>query len=453
MVIIISEKPNTKDRHPIYYRTVLDEAGNEVSKERFDCRILTVEQNGIKKICLMDSRGNLREEPTEYINRSVYSGYWAKRQVADALQLFYTFCDLYGYDPKEITIGQVTEMMNFLSGTSVRPEVGSKRTLRKAGTVNQKYAMIKKYVLSNEWRINAFMNTKNIRTKTTYGTDIEHEVNRRVDANKLKEDPMRKMTIPKHITPEQMKLIAKRMRENKDTVSLAASRLQYSYGLRSGEMLGITTEDIFQDTDNFGTTTYHIILRNRISDASYQSCKGRYHPTSPDEYGSSFYMGSKWQINISKEMYDQLQRLVRQTREYVSMSPAREKNYKEDSKADSVICYGRDNRYVFIGRNGRRLSGQTWNNILKRYFLEQNIDIDEGTKKSNCSHRLRHGFAMFHAHYAKYPMSAIQLQQAMRHASSSTCAIYYTPLQKDVDELRGKFLDELDSLIPEFDDE
>ena len=425
MLTIISEKQNKRDRHPIYYRTLVDDAGNEIRKERFDCRIVVVRKDRDKKICLMDAMGNLREEPTIYVNGSSYSGFSAKLQVAGAIQLLYTFCDLYGYNPKELTIGQVKEMMNFMSGTTVHPEPGETRTLRKASTVNQKYGIIKTYIIAKEWRTHAFSNYKSIKVKTNSGTDIEREEVKRIDANRLKENPLKKLMAPKHITPEQMKMIAKKMRENNDFVSLALSRLQYSYGLRRGEALGITTEDIYLETDNFGTTTYHITLRNRVSDAPYQSCKGKYHPSSTDEYGSSTCRDSVWKINISKEMYDQLQTLIMQTREYVQQSPIRQRNYEKDSKADSVICYGRDNRYVFIGKNGRRLSGQTWNNTLKGYYLELGISIDEGVKNSNCSHRLR-------------------------HASSTTCSIYYTPLEKDENELRAKFLEELDTLIPEF---
>ena len=452
---IITEKRLKRPRHSIYYRSLIDDSGAVVKEEAYDCRILVRENNGKKIICIMDAQGGLRKEATRYVNEELMVlGFGTQRQTAGALQLFHTYCDIVHADPMKMTQGDVTGLKHFLLGITVQPVVGFERTLRKDNTVNQIYGMIKKYVKSHAdegWQISAFSQTTVAHLRVPIGTDVSVDIVREKDVNTLRTSSMKNRVAPKHITPKQMERILNSMIAKKDIAGIVISRLQYSYGLRSGEALGVTEEDIVTASDEKGKTIYKIVLRNRITDRLDQSCKGLYHPKRTDEYKNSLYKQSKWEISISKSMYDQLQDYLRISRSPERKSDAWKKNYASDTLADSVENHiGGANHYVFIGTNGRRISGQTWNNHLKSYFLMNDISVDEGLKTSNCSHRLRHGFAMFHAQYSSHPMTLLELQRALRHASPTTCYIYFTPLPEEELALRNSFLDELETLIPEF---
>lgn len=448
---VILEKRLTRPRHSIYYRATIDDAGHVIATEAFDCRIQYIKDGDNTLVCVMDANGNLRRDVYEYINETrgtLHLG--TKRQMATALQSFYTFCDIMCYDYQKITIAQIQEWMRFLLGDTVYPYEGSTKTIRTANTANQFEGMVKQYYVFKEWSLNAFLATKAVHTTTAIGSELPHDIIRRKDVNKLKTDPFKEMVIPKHVTPAQMGQIARLMRERNDFQSLILSHLQYSYGVRSGEALGLTEEDVTRKINDEGVDVPVIILRNRVSDRMDQSCKGLYHPKSKEQYRSSLYKGSQWEIEISEKTYHALMRFIAFSRETKGKSETVLKNMEEHSIADNVTGSGLTNHYIFLSRTGRRLSGQTWNDHLGEYFTSVGITLDEGFRKNGCSHRLRHGFAMYHAQYSGNPMNILQLQKALRHASPFTCRIYYTPLPSDERELRNRFQEEIETIIPDF---
>ena len=106
------------------------------------------------------------------------------------------------------------------------------------------------------------------------------------------------------------------------------------------------------------------------------------------------------------------------------------------------------NHYIFLSDAGTVLSGQTWGNYLKKYFVEAGIDLDLGYRENNLSHRFRHGFAMLHAHYRKEPVNALQLKLMMRHKSLSSTMKYFNPTQEEEFKIKEEFVNELETLIP-----
>ena len=104
---------------------------------------------------------------------------------------------------------------------------------------------------------------------------------------------------------------------------------------------------------------------------------------------------------------------------------------------------------MFLNQYGRCLSAQTFNYHLKEYYREAGIPLDYGIKKDNLSHRLRHGFAMFHAHFSKKPVTELALKDMMRHKSISSTMVYYNPTDADKLEMEKEFQSELYQMIPE----
>ena len=155
-------------------------------------------------------------------------------------------------------------------------------------------------------------------------------------------------------------------------------------------------------------------------------------------------------VSITYEMLEELTDYINTSHEYLlSKYPD---NYKASS-ADIVSIEDPpdDNHYVFLNRYGRVLSAQTWGNHLKNYFAECKIPVDSTVKHNNLSHRLRHGFAMFHAHFVEPQKRAdvFKLKKMMRHRSISSTYKYYNPTQEDQYKIKTEFQDELYKMIPE----
>ena len=446
----------TIDRRHVYFAKELSPLGKAVfSVIRYDYRIL--ERRGVHRngITLLDGNGHVLIDPSDYLSSTrQHLPYATRRQMACALRLFYIFCEIHGYSPKALSGEKVDELMAFMYGISVQDEPGRiPRVIRSARTVNGYFGMIRRFVETKGWSLEGFNRTHDVTVTTPLGAEIAFERIVKKNDHTLKTGTVTERNTPMHVTPEQMRRMATLMRDAGDRTSLIVSHLQYSYGLRSGESLGLTGEDIVFEIGEKGPV-YKLILRNRISDRLDQSCKGLLHPFDPKQYKTSGYKNSKWEIEISQSTYDRLMAYIDYIRNVwlKTATKKQRRNYEKDTLADSVTNPEHPgNRYIFIGGNGRRLSGQTWNNHLGYYMQAVGLDLDIDSKSTNCSHRLRHGFAMFHAQYSSHPMTIYELKGALRHASITTCLIYYTPLPEEQIKMKMAFQEEIENLIPEFD--
>ena len=150
-------------------------------------------------------------------------------------------------------------------------------------------------------------------------------------------------------------------------------------------------------------------------------------------------------------MYDSLMDYYRQTRG-PRVSAERRRRIEEATAADQVERTGpvptKKNHYLFVGENGNRLSGQTYNNHLKKYFDKIGIPVDKGSRQANCSHKLRHTFAMLLTTYTEHPASREQLRDMLRHRSVASGERYYTPTQEQVLQMKEKLVKAIYEMIP-----
>lgn len=72
-------------------------------------------------------------------------------------------------------------------------------------------------------------------------------------------------SIPKYITPDQFARLYKLALKKKDLCAVVIMRLGYGYGLRLGEILGLTLEDITEVSIDKKITPV-LYIRNRLSD-------------------------------------------------------------------------------------------------------------------------------------------------------------------------------------------
>lgn len=224
-------------------------------------------------------------------------------------------------------------------------------------------------------------------------------------------------------------------------------RLALNRGLRLGEILGITCEDLTVKTGSDGTLRKGVYLRNRCSDYDYQFSKELLHPFSEEAYSSRDYnksnVGTSF-ISLDDTTWNLLQKIVNRD------LPIYDKAYPdkiEEVKADSVSGLG-NNYYIFRSLYGGRLSDQTWNRRLKRFFIKAGLDVDSGRKETNLTHKLRHSFAMMFVKDAN--ASPVWLASVLRHKSVDTVKAYLNPTVDDVSSLLESYDNVLEDDLLEF---
>lgn len=440
----------------IYYQVTTDSAGMITSMEPYDCRIVPMkDKDGQLLLIPQDRKGNIRRDPYRYLNESLIATKMStKRQIATALNLLYIWSDLTGADITKLNIAQVKDLVNFLWGINIKNVKDSPRTVRSPKTVNIYYSFIKEYIRYNDWLFRAFEQRVSYKREMTIG-DVTVEIRYTKDPNRMREDSFERFTPPMHLNPKQAKALIKKIREAGDITMLLMVELLMGYGLRRGEALGITMEDIKKVKSRDGSGyRYIIILRNRCSDSGDQHCKGLYQPTSPEVYAMKTYTDAvKWVVDITEDLYHKLIGYYHDTREK-RMKADRRQRMLEDTLADSVEPFKEgsplQNHYLFIGKNDRRLTGETLNNHLKFYFSAIGIKPDTGTKQTNCSHKLRHTFAMMLTTYGNAKATREQLRIMLRHRSVRAGEAYFTPTQEETLQMKEGFIQTVHELVGGF---
>lgn len=435
----------------IYHKLEVEPSGKVIGDISYCCRTDVFEHQGKKKIFIGDRNDVLRYEPFIYINER-RSGLQPKSrlQMASAIQRYYTFCDIYGYNPKDISEYGLEMYIIFMLGTDL---VSYRDNSPVAGlcidTVKNELSMVRKFVQKMKFNDDAFGDPDlNAFSKRVFKHDNKKGPSRPSITASLRSDSLKKLKAPKHFTPFEAKVIVDKILTKKDWGTFLLFRLGYGYGLRRGENLGLTREDLVSEYDSDQKRrVYQIIIWNRVTDNDDQHAKTLRHPSSVAHYKSKDFEKSQSIIEISESLYNDLVAYDERSRDYKKLGPGRFRALVEATKADSRSDNRTENHYIFFNYwRGKffRLSGQTLNNRLKLYFDQA------GVKLTNVSHALRHSFAMFHAHYSTHKMELEELRVLMRHASSSSTEKYYNLTEKEQNDIRSQYSLEMAEIIPEF---
>ena len=449
MIIVSKELFQNRE---VFYKKELDGAGQVLSSIRYDCRTFKMEVDGRTVVMMLDRNGWIRKDPYIYVNDlRVGKPIGTRVQMATALQLFYTFCDIYSFDPRCLSGLAVERLIRFMTCLDLESEDGSILKMPSVETVKGYLALIRKFIRKMGFIEKGFEDSDSVKhIIATPGGRQESIIVSAYSLNRemLKSDPFKRFRLPKHFTPTQAQEVVRRMREKRDDMMLLIFMLGFGEGLRRGEILGLTREDFVTETDaETGEVLYYIILRNRVSDGPDQHAKTLMHPTRIDQYYNKLFRKSWQKIEIRKSLYDRAVGFYEKSRNVDKLGVNRYKAIQEATKADSWDGIKVDNHYIFFScYNGRYqcLSGNTLNNRLGSYFKACGLHL------GNVSHAMRHSFAMYHAHYAPVKMELEQLQNLMRHASPSSTAVYYNLTDEEKRQLRSIYNQELANLIPEF---
>lgn len=429
----------------IYERHTLDEQGNVVHSRTARFPFAYVEHDGFEYIIPYDDQLCPIAPAFDYLNfdmaeRPVTS----RRQAASALRILYCYLSLMHLDVNSIDADALRGLIRFIRGVGTIQEKFTMDTIRSNKTVNLYLATYRSFFKARD--IYCDLLFKTMPTRGLNSSEDAQRKNPRMKSNRpvtAKEE----RNIPKYISLKQFHQLYKMAIEKKDLTAIVIMRLGYGYGLRLGEILGLTLEDVTEaKIDNQYIPI--IYIRNRMTDKKFQYAKNLLHPTDQRQYHSKDYTGSRHRIQITENMYEWLLQYINQT--HAAMQEKYPNNYKK-TIADAVSASSdiEENHYVFLNRYGKILSDQTWSNSLKNYFIEAEIPLDNDIKEKNLSHRFRHGFAMYHAHFSKHPWTALKLRDAMRHRSIQSTLIYYNLTEEDERAEKEAMQNELYDTIPE----
>ena len=448
--------------HNVYVRVDVDNNGQEIKRIEAEFRIITVKRSdGSTGFVLLDGNGKSNPYFHRYINtRMVENGRSlnSRRTAAGVIGRMFAFLSLMGYSLHTLGQNEVYQLREFLKGTG--------RTSCSNETVNTYLSFIREFLKANGIVSETLSAQHDVYGKNPLGNDFRvGNVYHAYDIN-LPTNPHKDDHVPKYISMALYERLVEIARSHGDWTAIILMHLMFRYGMRIGECLGLTEEDLtYMMVDGQKTAT--LILRNRLSDATYQRAKRKITPKRPSDYESKDYYDqwhddyySHYYLTESTDFVQALEKFISETRR--NAEATHPKNY---ATAEADIVHPSSfrekglatNHYIFLNSLGRRLTGVSWGRTLRDYFTEAGIAVDIDKKDKNLSHRFRHGFAMMHARFMDPPTPVYELMKMMHHVCISSTMKYYNPTLEDEVEyknrMQNKFFDarpELNAVLDEF---
>lgn len=432
----------------VFEKHALEDDGKEIFRRRVRFPLFQQVNNGFTYFVLYNDDMEIISDFYEYLNFDISdSPITTRTKAAFSIRLLYCFLALANYNVCKITDSILKEYQFFLRGIGSINSQYSMKTQRSSNTINGYLATYRSFFSKRKIPCEPLFRAHTTFVENCIGNDYLARTERIKYSSNLKAQEYGEQSIPKYIGPGDFKTIYKIALYANDKLAIIILHLMYAYGLRLGEVLGLTLEDI-KEIRIDGKFVPVLILRNRLSDKKFQYAKGCKHALDTKQYHTKDYTSSRQQVIITYDMYEQLIEYIETT--HMTAMENYPQNY-ETGSADivSIIDKPDNNHYVFLNRYGRILSDQTWNNLLKKYFAMAKIPIDTDVRENNLSHRFRHGFAMFHARFSEHPVNVLELQKLMRHKSISSTMLYYNPTPEDELKTKTEYQTELYKMIPE----
>ena len=454
---IISEKQNSSGT--FYEMKTYD--GQKKLVDTKQIQILsynTTSEDGTKMIMLYDSRFQPIEDAIRFLN---FGGMTGQSQnyvflAISALKFLYAYLEIYGIRLQDMTRKEAVGFIDFLKGISREGLLYTTEltTRRKNDTVSAYLKVARKYVDYLGYSKHILLSkNKNFKTitipesggkKTIKAYDITVKTKQGTDY------------VSAYVNIEEYKDILKAA-ENTSTPlrDRVICRLLFEHGLRIGEALGLTLEDIKSKTRKDYTVQYRLELRNRLSDTNEQNAKSAMNVTSVDTYKDPDYTRK----NVGYQTIIISENLTMELLEYINTAhDCKKMRYMERRNrfavADSVPCGNPDikhNYYVFLNTLGRPLSQNLWNKNLRAIFIKAGLPVDNNVRKNNLNHRLRHGYAMYLSQVLH--VQDFDVQTLMRHKYLSSTAIYHNPTPEDIEQMQERLIEKWQiSLLKEADD-
>jgi len=442
--VIQMKKVREIDNNKFEIRTVID--GKIIDKKEINYKIFNKTIDEKTYYILYDSKMKIIHEVFRFVNfYNANSSQNTKEYLITSLKYLYTFEEIISKNLIDFKAEDFVNLQRFLKGYSFSGAIYSFENLteRKNNTVNMYMSCYRKYFKFLNINNNYLFSVQNISSSVQGSLDTNYKISK-YDSNLSVSKPI--YEVPRYIDVESFSKIIQCIRKDYSVREECIVRLMFEAGLRIGECLGLTNEDICQEKDENGEFKTVIYIRNRVSDKKYQHAKTSMKVFSKNDYKGSEYNTENlgYQIaGISNELYDLIGEYIEE--EHIKARKSHQKNYDKYTITDSIS--GNENFYIFLNSLGKPISINTWNSIIREIFIKCNIPVDYNVKKHNINHRFRHGFAMFQIQYMK--RKELELMVLMRHSSLSSVTKYYCPTIHDQIELKNQFIENLYDVLPE----
>jgi site-specific recombinase XerD len=387
-----------------------------------------VNQNGYDYIILYDENMRVIRDAYKYLNTDIVAkqSFNTRELKGSALKLLYSYLSIFNYDLYKLGKDEITVLKEFLYGENRNGMLYELyiTSARGVETVNKYISIYRTYL--NFLNIkNEILNEKRV-VSVEKGSDglLGHAKKKIYEKYTVSDRSYSNITVPMYISEDEYEVVLKIIKKEFTLREEIIVRLMFENGLRIGEALGLTLEDI-EDSK--------IVLRNRLSDKSYMFAKTCIKPNSLSDYKSSTYSTYTvgYQIILpSVTLMDSLFYYIDDT--HGDMSKVTRKNYFKYAKADKVtegVDLEGDNYYLFLNKNGAALSISGWNKTVRKIFEKAGLKLDRKTKKHNLNHRFRHGMAM---KLVKNGATPYDVLNALRHQSLSSTMCYFRPTEEDM---------------------
>jgi site-specific recombinase XerD len=393
---------------------------------------------------ITDLKGKLKIDANIYLNEKIGDSKYKKRETAfSALKVFYSFLELVHIDnPQDLSDSDIRDLRLFLEGGRKEGSVWDiDLQIRRDNQTYNNYINVYRNFLKTMYGItdSYLFETITIGTIVSKGF-VSHAYKGTQERYKANKKIVRQPSAPKYIKHDQYEKIMNVIEKCYGIREKVIIDLMYNCGLRIGEVLGLTFEDL---VPSYKEGYFNLIIRDRMSDKVTQRAKGVLTPRSEDEYKDKWYreqgnyLGYQT-VLIGEEMKELIQEYIDESRDDIllSKSHTKRKNLKDKAKADRVDTtplVNNENQYIFLShQHYTPITQAGWGYVLRGIFKEAGIHVDKGSKSTNLSHRFRHAFAM---NRVKNGMQILELQKELRHASPKSCESYYNPDDTDKAEL------------------
>jgi len=402
-----------------YYIVTTKVGDKTINQFRVNIRLATVNIEGDIFYILYASDGSIIEDAYIYLNHRLdRKSENTRNSDAYALKELFAFCEVFDLDYKNLNRNDVIRLGYFLKGIRSNDKLMEVNRLknRSVESVNLMFGKYRMFMKEFEYNVSQFEN---------------HNPGRTIEKSTLK--PFRggrDDKQPAYTTQDEYIKIIRWIRNNindeeKRLRAECIVRLMFERGLRIGEVLGLTLEDIKND----GNACF-LVIRNRKSDKRFQKAKTLMNIYSCESYKSKEYAKE----NIGRATVGISQTLYESINNYIDIAHVRaQKKHKKRymlNKADSVESVNDDNFYIFLNSCGSSLSQQSWN-MEMRWILENNgIKIDYLIKRNGLNHKLRHGCVMTLKY--DYNLRDEETIKITRHSSVLGLAPYDTPSDSQI---------------------
>lgn len=439
-----------KSGNEIYFQKEISTKNGISISNKIHYQAIIKELNGFTYLIIYDTNMKPISEAFGFLNfdksaQSINS----RIKSMQALKLLYCYQDIISKQLKGFSTTDITNLKWFLKGVSPKGqnitfEIDSSRNNQ---TINGYLSIYRQYLVFLGYD-NKYLAQKSNKKVLIAVPDKETELS--VTKFKANEKiPNKVIEVPRYISVKEFTAILNVIRKEYSLREEIIVRIMYQCGLRIGEVLGLTSDDVLMEQveDDYVPFAY---IRNRTTDRADQMAKTCMKVVDVKQYKSKEYRtkGFGYQfVVLPQDIYDLIN-------EYIELAHtnARQKHhegYYTYTIADRVRKseeYEDDNYYIFINSVGKPLLSHSWNNIIREIFRKCNIPIDKGKREHNLNHRFRHGFAMFNVQHLG--CREVELKERMRHASILSVASYFHPTISDSIKVKTEFAESLYQIIP-----